>query len=597
MIKRIKQKFLGDSCRDYVIQNGVDWTSAALNLKSQMEILLEQHYDTILAYRSELKYGNGDVLSSANDIDDMHPMVLHLHLSTDGGQPFTFAKKNLWPLQAILLDLPFHIRCKKENVLLLALWMGNSKPNWYNFLNTYLRDSIVNKTTSFIFGNSSIHLKIRISTAVFDLPALASVLNHNQYNGVFGCIYCCAPGSVVRVGKGHSRKYGGICDLRCDESYLRSCEIADQTGESIFGSKGHSCLRDYVNIPSGIVLDSLHLLFENCTKTLLRQLIDLSSFRNSYNLGRHLSHFENVLGQICFPHFMQKPRSLKEMSYWKARDYQNFLFYFSLPTIYVSLFHKPLGGHQYALHFLSFIIASKYCYSPLANSFHEPVKCLFEYFHSNLNVLYGENVCSVNMHLLLHLSDQIRRYGPLPYCSMFTFENQFLQFKKVHQGTSSVVSQICDKFMLMKHCKKFLKVCNYEKKKDILKVVFPSALASENRFIDEGQVFFEGKRFLSRVHKKKSSKLSTVYEIIPTKGYTLVDAVRFRMFGGSILVDVEYLSIQNTPIVQFDTSVFPNTSTTVLDIVRDRPCFFTASHSSVTDTIPLTSLLHACVIC
>lgn len=429
MIKRIKRKLFNDSSRDFEIRNGDNCITATLNLKSQLEILLEQHYQDLLSYRQELRSGNGDVLSSADDLDD-DPIVLHLHFSTEGSQPFRFAKKNLWPLQAILLDLPYHIRSKKDNLLLLALWLGTSKPNWSHFLNDYLRVSILNNVTSLTIRNSSILFKVRISTAVFDLPALASVLNHNQYNGSFGCIYCCAPGSVVPVGRGHSRKYGGICDLRSDESYFQASDLADQTGESVFGSKGHSCLRDYLSIPSAIVLDSLHLFFENCSKTLLRQLTDASSFRSPYYLGRHVSHFDNILEHTYFPHHIQQPRSLKQMSYWKARDFQNFLFYLSLPTIYVSLFYKPLEGHEYAFHFLSFVIASKHCYSPSANFFHDEVKCLFEYFHSKLNVLYGDNFCTINMHLLLHLPQQIRRYGALPYCSMFSFENQFFNIKK-----------------------------------------------------------------------------------------------------------------------------------------------------------------------
>jgi len=139
-----------------------------------------------------------------------------------------------------------------------------------------------------------------------------------------------------------------------------------------------------VNIPSGILLDSLHLLFENCAKSLITKLTDSSSFRCSFYLGRHITHFENILGDCLIPHFIQPPRSLKERAFWKARDFQNYVFYFCVPSLYVSLFYKQNVSDEYAFHFLTFVIATKYCYSPLARLTKDKIKCLFSYFHSRL---------------------------------------------------------------------------------------------------------------------------------------------------------------------------------------------------------------------
>ena len=40
-----------------------------------------------------------------------------------------------------------------------------------------------------------------------DLPAKAKVLNHTSFNGRFGCTVCKQKGTVLEVGRGHSRVY------------------------------------------------------------------------------------------------------------------------------------------------------------------------------------------------------------------------------------------------------------------------------------------------------------------------------------------------------------------------------------------------------
>lgn len=168
----------------------------------------------------------------------------------------------------------------------------------------------------------------------------------------------------------------------------------------------------------------------------------------------------------------------------------------------------------------------------------------------------------------------------------------------MHQGTSSVVSQICEKIMLCKRCKSFLNVCDYQNKKDILNIVFPSAPdPSENMFIDEGQVVSGGKRFLSRAYKRLSPRMSTIYEVSPTKeGYIFVDVINFRMSDGSIVADVEYLANRNISLLQFDESVFPTVPLSVLNVVKEQTFFFAASHCKVKDTILLSRLLNPCVV-
>ena len=216
--------------------------------------------------------------------------------------------------------------------------------------------------------------------------------------------------------------------------------------------------------PSCILIDPLHLLFENCSKVLFQRFVDSSFFREKYYLGRHISSYESVCENIKIPSFLTKPRTLKDFSFWKGRDIMNFLFYYSVPTVFTSLYYKPFDNNEHAFHFLTFITACKMCYSMTARSLSTQIEELFSYFHSRLTDLYDFNICTINMHMLLHLSRQVERFGCLPNCSTFSFEHQFFSYNVLTQGTSSFLNQICNKLTLLKYCKFFLEVSNHSKK-------------------------------------------------------------------------------------------------------------------------------------
>lgn len=301
-----KKLFIGDSPQ-YILEVDATKQVAAFDLLNQIRLIMIEHYVIPLyAIRWKWRY----ILSSSNDLDYRDPLVLHLHFSADGGQLFRYKKMTLWAMHATLLDLPLELRTKKENVILFYLWAGKHKPDWSSFLREYLNDSIIGKTSVILLNGVPMRFKVIIHSAVFDLPAMASIMNHVQYNGKFGCPFCCAPGFVKRVGRGHSRKYAGIRDLVSDEKFYEFSSMAAESNASVFGVKGHSCLSDFLPLPSRLLLDPLHLLYENCGKMLFMKLIDASSYRNDYYLGKHIDHYDSINKRVLIPHFLESPNLL-----------------------------------------------------------------------------------------------------------------------------------------------------------------------------------------------------------------------------------------------------------------------------------------------
>jgi len=240
VIRRLVKRHLYNGTTPFHILSEEDHITAYFDICRQIQLLLCRYLDDIMEYRHALRKNNGDVLCSCSDIFVEDPLILHLHLSTDGGHIYTYRKHSIWPVHCTVLDLPLCLRSKRDNLIMISLWEGRRKPDWITHLSQHLSDSMIGKTTEMVINGKSIKILIRFHTAVFDLPAAARVLNHIQFNGKFGCLYCCAPGSMIKSGRGHSRKYGPVVDQFSDGQFEEYSDLAENLQESFFGIKGKS---------------------------------------------------------------------------------------------------------------------------------------------------------------------------------------------------------------------------------------------------------------------------------------------------------------------------------------------------------------------
>ena len=276
----------------------------------------------------------------------------------------------------------------------------------------------------------------------------------------------------------------------------------------VFGIKGRSFLAEFLDIPSHVLIDPLHLLFENCGKSILTKLF-ASPYRKEYFLGRHIDHCFSEMKFLRCLSFVSHPRRISDLPSWKGRDHMDFVFYFCIPSVYKSLLCKQFSHDEYAFHFLCFVIACKLSYLRNARSKYQQINELFTYFWSRLIFLFDDSMLSITKHLLLHLGEQIRKFGSLAYCSMFPFERQFYNFKVYTQGTSSYLNQIANTKTLLKHCTTYLEFYNYEKKHHVLSYVIAED-ESLFKFVNPGVISKGRIRYYSESCGK--DKVSTFYQ-------------------------------------------------------------------------------------
>ncbi|XP_047138945.2 uncharacterized protein LOC124814894 [Hydra vulgaris] len=233
-----------------------------LDIISQMKLVLFLNLDAIKSYQLEIMSGKrkSDFISRPNFVENMKSAnVLHIHLlmSTDGGEPYTKKKITMWPFHAIILDLPSYKRFLFENTLLLGLWFSLLKPNW----NAYLKEYINGKLFETPHEINNIQVVVfHIVGFVFDLPAVASIINHKQYNGEFGCHYCEHPGRTIERKHGSARIYSHSdtnYNLKTSEMYAIYARLAEKSKVSVFGIKGSNIFSDisFIKVPDMILID------------------------------------------------------------------------------------------------------------------------------------------------------------------------------------------------------------------------------------------------------------------------------------------------------------------------------------------------------
>lgn len=68
------------------------------------------------------------------------------------------------------------------------------------------------------------------------------------------------------------------------------------------------------------------------------------------------------------------------------------------------------------------------------------------YFVDKFVKIYGKQFISHNIHGLLHIVDDFRKYGPLDNFSCFPFENYLLKLKKMVQKSEKPLEQVINRY-------------------------------------------------------------------------------------------------------------------------------------------------------
>ena len=123
--------------------------------------------------------------------------------------------------------------------------------------------------------------------------------------------------------------------------------------------------------------------------------------------------------------FLRKGRSLSDVERWKAVEFRQFLLYTGPIVLQGSLLEK------FYEHFLMLFVTIYCLSSPLfVDNYCQYADQLLKAFVKEMGGLYGKNQYVYNIHSLVHLAEDVSKYGILDLFSAFPFESYLLSREK-----------------------------------------------------------------------------------------------------------------------------------------------------------------------
>lgn len=155
--------------------------------------------------------------------------------------------------------------------------------------------------------------------------------------------------------------------------------------------------------------------------------------------ARQIQNVSNFLQQCKLPREIRRPaRSLEHLARWKGTEFRTFLLYLS-PIVLKQFFESE----EITDHFLNFYCAIQICSrhdQPPEN--YAVARSLINDFLEGIKILYGPQLFCSNVHNLVHLIDDVERFGPLDSFDAYPFESRLYTLKRLIRSGNLPLSQV-----------------------------------------------------------------------------------------------------------------------------------------------------------
>jgi len=355
--------------------------------------------------------------------------ALELQFGIDGVALYKSSNSSLWPIMCLVknsISKPF----------VVGVFCGKSKPgNVEAFLSDFVHELSLLLTDGMEFAET--RFAVILNSFVCDTPARAMLKNVKGPTGYFGCDKCETEGEwngkVTFLDTNAQKR----TDVRFDE-------LANEEHHL-----GPSALK---SLPVGMVtqfpLDYMHLVCLGVMRRLM--LCWLRGPLATRLCARKVQQLSDKLISIAAfvpREFARKPRSVSEILRWKATEFRQFLLYTG-PVVLLRILPESLYNHFILMSVgISLLANPKLCsvYYGYAND-------LLRTFVNNAAALYGQDMIVYNVHALIHLADDVSRFGCLDNFSAFPFENSLMSIKKMIRKPNCILQQIASRLLEQMNC-------------------------------------------------------------------------------------------------------------------------------------------------
>lgn len=207
----------------------------------------------------------------------------------------------------------------------------------------------------------------------------------------------------------------------------------------------------HFDLIKGFAIDYLHMVLKGVLKNILDMWYDSKYNKWPYYLCNSKKKLIDKRLLCIQPthEICRKPRSLiRFRNDLKANELRSLLLYY-LPVIAEGIQKNVYYDHLMLLSSAIFILLK----TKISEQDIVEVKVKLDNFAECHEKLYGPDHMTMNAHLIKHVSQSVIDIGPLWSQSMFAFETNNGVLAKYVSGTTSVTSQIAEKYILQQGLK------------------------------------------------------------------------------------------------------------------------------------------------
>lgn len=297
----------------------------------------------------------------------------------------------------------------EKTPFVIGIYYGLEKPigGPNTFLRAFIDDMKILLENGFFHCDRMFSIKAIIF--VCDSPARAFVSGVKYHSGKSSCSKCTTtgitafkPSEIRRLVRPKGRVVFPYlaAPLRDDESF-RQREDPDHHNY-------YSIVEELVSVDMvyDFPVDPMHLVHEGTVRKLIMTLMEESDFKISPYSVRRVNKEMTALSKFTPRDFARRAREFS--SQMKATEWAQAIGY-TAPDV----FRNRLSPERYA-YLLSLHVAIKILTSRRLCFIHNGyAKDLLKVFVQNASLLYGDAFVTFNIHNLIHLADDVMRFGPI----------------------------------------------------------------------------------------------------------------------------------------------------------------------------------------
>ena len=370
---------------------------------------------------------------------DQIPNIIQIDLATDG------AKLNkeycVWPILCRVFNV------NKSRIGIVGIYVGKKQPNssvqFFQSLVDEVRE--IKQKGGIMFKNKLISLQFRCFIA--DALARAFALNHKYCTAEKPCFKCHVKG-VYYINKNKRKETKTMVYLGTNHDLRTTKEYEDRSDLDFYSPEPSALDNIFPKPLFAVLFEYMHLVLLGVMCKLLSAWLD-GKFNRLERMSGHDSNTAarrlSLMHEYVPEEFARKPQDIADYEDFKATEFRQILLFDG-----IIIFRNLLSKHAYYNFLLFHAAIRSLCYYADSEEYLYFAKITLKSVHDQMQNIYTPAFMSYNVHGLLHLAKDAKRFGNLDSYSAFPFENVMGEFAKSIRKPDEYLEQISNRLTEIK---------------------------------------------------------------------------------------------------------------------------------------------------